>query len=182
MRNNNSKCVILHEGQFIRFVREGKWEYVKRNNCSGLVIIIAMTDEGKVIFVEQFRPPVGKMVIEFPAGLVNDRTPFKVSLGKEGILEAAKRELLEETGYTAKRITKILEGPVAGGMCSDLATIVKAEGLKKVAVGGGDPTEKIIIHEVPLGKVKTWLKTMTAKGKLVEPKIYAGLYFLHQYN
>ena len=91
---------VIKEGKFIRFVRRGEWEYFERNNCSAIVIIVAMTRQRKVLFVEQYRPPVGKKVIEFPAGLVNDRGLEK----KESILRAARRELFEETGYRAKII------------------------------------------------------------------------------
>ena len=61
--------IILHEGDFLRMVREGEWEYIERNSCRGIVIILAMTDDQRVILVEQYRQPVHKRVIEFPAGL-----------------------------------------------------------------------------------------------------------------
>ncbi|MCA9400846.1 MAG: NUDIX hydrolase, partial [Candidatus Omnitrophica bacterium] len=91
---------IIHEGRFVRYVRKGRWEYCERTNCTGLVIIIAMTDNHEVIFVEQFRPPVNNKVIEFPAGLVND----KYEGVDESLEDAAKRELLEETGFEAGSI------------------------------------------------------------------------------
>ena len=47
--------IVLHEGDFLRMVREGRWEYIERNNCRGIVIILAMTDDEKVILVEQYR-------------------------------------------------------------------------------------------------------------------------------
>ena len=68
-----AKKKVIHEGEFLRFVRSGEWEYFERNNCSAIVIIVAMTKQKRVLFVKQFRPPVGKKVIELPAGLVNDR-------------------------------------------------------------------------------------------------------------
>lgn len=165
---------ILHEGRFLRLVLEGEWEYVQRHNCSGIVIIVSKTDDDKVIFVEQFRPPVNKSVIEFPAGLINDRGTSK----NESLQAAARRELFEETGYRAQRIKILLHGPVSGGSSSDLITMVRAFGLKKVGAGGGDSTEKIKVHEVALAEAIPWLRRREKAGRLIEPKVYAGLYFL----
>ena len=168
---------ILHEGKYLRFIKDDEWEYVERVHKKGVVIIVAMT-QGKVVFVEQYRFPVKRKVIEFPAGLVNDTKSKKT----ETIFEAAKRELLEETGYQAGQIIKILAGPVSSGSSSDKVTMVMARGLKKLGEGGGDGTEFITVHEVPLTKVDRWLNKMLKKGCLIEPKIYAGLYFLKGYN
>jgi len=176
--NKRARKVTIGEGNFIRFVRKGEWEYAERNNCSGIVIIIAMTDKDNVLFVEQYRPPVGKKVIEFPAGLMND---FQVKK-RESLSASAKRELFEETGYKAKKIVTLLKGPVSSGASSDIVTIVRAFDLQKAGKGGGDHLESIIVHEVALKKVDAWLKKMERKGLLIEPKIYTGLYFLKNYN
>jgi ADP-ribose pyrophosphatase len=172
--NQRGKKAIIVEGKFIRFVQKGEWEYAERINCTDIVIILAMTDDKKVILIEQFRPPVDKNVIEFPAGLVNDREGHK----KESLFMAAKRELFEETGYGAKRIVKIMVGPVSAGFTPDTVTIVRALGLEKKGGGGGDEFENITIHEIPLSSVDAWLKRKEKEGCLVEPKVYAGLYFL----
>ncbi|HBR13939.1 MAG TPA: hypothetical protein DD723_00115 [Candidatus Omnitrophica bacterium] len=170
----NDKKIIMVEGEYIRLVKKGEWEYVERNNCSGVVIVVAVTREGNVLFVEQYRPPVDRIVIEFPAGLVDDFESAK----KETVITAAKRELFEETGYRAGRIIKLLEGPVSSGLSSDKVTMVKALDLEKVSEGGGVDNESITVHEIPLKSVGQWLKEMREKGYWVEPKIYAGLYFL----
>ena len=178
-KSPHAKRIILKEGKFMRLVKKGKWEFAERNNCSGIVIIVAITDEKKVIFVEQYRPPVDKRVIEFPAGLVNDECYPKI----ESVAAAAKRELLEETGYQAQKIIQLLEGPVSSGSSGDLVTMVLAKGLRKVSAGGGvDHDESIIVHEINLKNVDSWLRKMEGKGYLVEPKIYTGLYFLNNYN
>jgi len=168
------KSVILKEGKYIRLLRQGEWEFVQRSNCTGVVIILALTEDNKVIFAEQYRRPVRKNVIEFPAGLVNDHGLKH----NESIMTAAKRELFEETGYRAQRIVKILQGPVSSGLTSDQVTMVRAFGLKKIGRGGGDETEGITIHEVPLKSASKWLNQIQKKGRLVDPKVYAGLYFL----
>lgn len=169
---------VLYEGRFLRLVRKGEWEYVERNNCSAIVIIAAITEEGQVIFVEQYRPPVGKKVIEFPAGLVNDHGAAK----RESMVAAAKRELLEETGYRAESITKILTGPVSSGSSADLVQFYIAQGARRVTEGGGDDFESIVVHAIKLNQADRWLSQMSRKGYLIEPKIYTGLYFLKSYN
>ena len=173
--NTQAPKVSLIEGKFLRFIKKDRWEYVERTNCTGIVIVLALTKEGNLIFTEQYRPPVGKNVIEFPAGLVNDLDAPK----KETLISAAKRELFEETGYKVEKLKKILCGPVSGGLTSDLVYVFKAIGLKKVGAGGGDHFESITVHEIPFKKVHRWLNQQQKAGKLVDPKVYAELYFLN---
>jgi len=172
----SSKTTILKEGRFFRFIKKDGWEYFERSNCTDIVIILAVTKNKKVIFIEQYRPPVGKNVIEFPAGLVNDAKDCK----HESVAAGAKRELFEETGYKARKIIPILKGPSSSGSSADLVTMVRAVDIEKVGEGTGDGTESIKVHEVPLAKVDQWLKSMEKKGCLIEPKVYAGLYFLNK--
>lgn len=172
------KIEVLKEGRFIRFMRRGDWEYVQRNNCTGIVIILALTDDNKLVLVEQYRAPVDKNVIEFPAGLVNDGKTIK----PESLAQASRRELVEETGYSARRMVEFLSGPTSGGSSADIVTFFLATGLTKVGQGGGDMTESIQIHTVAVNKVEAWLEKKRQKGCLVDPKIYAGLYWLGKYN
>ena len=166
---------IITSGRYLKLVIHDGWEYVERVNCSGVVIIVSKTDDDKVVFVEQFRRPVRQNVIGYPAGLVGDDD------GKRGesVSEAAKREMVEETGYLPKKIRTLFVGPVSAGMCRDMVTIVHAEGLKKVGCGGGvDDSEKIKVHEVPLKSVDSWIRAKRKKGVLVAPNVFAGIYFL----
>ena len=91
---------VLYEGRFLTFKRKGTWEYVERRAVTGAVAILAITENQEIILVEQFRPPVGCQVIELPAGLAGDIK----SEEQETLAQAAARELLEETGYEAKRL------------------------------------------------------------------------------
>ena len=179
MKNERTLPVrMLKAGRYIEFLARGSWEFVRRANCTGIVIIVPQTDDGQVLFVEQFRMPVSGRCIEFPAGLVNDRPGSR----RESLAIAAKRELWEETGYRARRMRKLVAGPVAGGSSSDHMTFYLAQGLKKTGPGGGDETEDIRVHEIPLDDVEGWLRKMQRLGCLLDPKIYTGLYFLNKYN
>jgi ADP-ribose pyrophosphatase len=168
---------VIFEGRYLRLIKKEGWEFIERNNCTDIVIVVAMTKDHNVLFVEQYRPPIESKTIEFCAGLINDE-----GKKKETLLKGAKRELFEETGYEAGRLEVILKGPVSGGSSADLVTMVRAYDLVKKGKGGGDGTEGITVHEVPLKNVDGWLKRMEKKGYLIEPKIYSGLYFLRQYN
>lgn len=165
---------VLYDGNWLQLVTVGDWEHVKRKNCTGIVIIVAKTNDHKLILVEQYRVPAGKPVIEMPAGLVNDKPGKK----NESFQTAAKRELFEETGYAAKKFKFLARGPVSPGLTGESVDFYLASGLTRKSAGGGDETENIKVHEVPLSDIELWLKKMEKKGKAVDPKIYAGLYFL----
>lgn len=165
---------ILHAGKFLRLMRNGRWEYVQRVTTDHAVIIIALTPEQEVVLIEQLRIPAGGNVIEWPAGLVGDTA---VTAG-EALETTAQRELLEETGYQAQRFEKIFSGPPSPGIASEIITWFRAHGLEKLGPGGGEGGEKITVHAIPLREVDDWLNRWQAKGGRVDPKVYAGLYFL----
>jgi len=165
--------LTLHEGKHLRLVSQGSWEYAERLGISGIVGLIPVTDAGELVLVEQFRVPLGKRVVELPAGLAGDIA------GSEGepLVEAARRELEEETGYHAHEMRQVLEGPNSAGSSPHVMTFYLATGLTKVGAGGGDEHEDIQVHVVPIKGIEFWLKEQEKLGKLLDPKIYAGLWF-----
>lgn len=164
---------ILYSGSHIEAVRVGRWEYVRRRNSTGVVIIVAVTPAGELILVEQPRLPVGTTVIELPAGLAGD-----IAGAEDEALEvAAQRELEEETGWRAETMVRLAEGPVSAGLTSEVVTFFGAHGLTRVGPGGGDASEQIEVHHVPLSEVPAFLAARTAEGAMVDPKVYAALYF-----
>lgn len=161
------------EGKWLRMRKKGRWEFVERTNDRGLaVIIIAATPDGNLLLVEQERVPVGRRTIEMPAGLVGDTT------AGESAETAAGRELLEETGWEASRIEFLLRGPTSSGMSGEEVVFVRATGLRRVHAGGGDATEAIIVHEVPIADVPRFLAARMAQGYAVDPRLWAGLWLL----
>jgi ADP-ribose pyrophosphatase len=166
---------VLAEGRHLRLVSRAGWEFADRGQVTGIVVIIAVTAENKVILVEQNRPAVGGRVIELPAGLAGDVAGSE----SEALEEAARRELQEETGYAAESFTKLFEGTASAGVSSEVLTFFRAEGLAKVEAGGGDDTEDIEVHEVPLDQITQWLLDRTRrKSILIDAKIFAGLFFV----
>ncbi|MBU6246989.1 MAG: NUDIX hydrolase [Xanthomonadaceae bacterium] len=164
----------LYRGRWLTLRQRGRWEYVERNNPGGAVIILAVTPEDRVLFVEQYRVPILQRTIEMPAGLVGDLAEQE----GEGALIAAVRELEEETGYRCGRIEFIHEGPSSSGMSTEMIAFARARDLVKVGPGGGDESEDIIVHEVPRSAAGAWLFARAAEGYSIDPKLFAGLWFL----
>ena len=161
----------LYAGRFVNLLRDGRWEYCERVNNTAAAMIFALTEEGRVLLVEEYRPPIRKQSICFPAGLIGDE-------GDEAPETAARRELLEETGYLAGSIRFLFEGPSSPGITSESIGFYLATGLRRVAAGGGVAGENITVHEIPLADIEPWLAAQRAAGKAVDPRIYTGLYFL----
>ena len=162
---------VLHEGRFVRLVNRDGYEFAQRTHARGVVVILAVTDDDRLILIEQPRPPVGGSVIELPAGLAGDIAGAE----SEPLEEAARRELLEETGYTCKELRKLTEAPPSPGMISEVYTVFLATGLTRVAQGGGDHTESITVFEVPLFDVGPWLSHAERRGARVAMTVYGGL-------
>ena len=170
---NESDKKMLGAGRFLQLIDQGGWEFVQRSGVSGVVVVLAVTDEGRVVLVEQFRAPIGAPVIELPAGLAGDGA----HPADEPLEEAARRELLEETGYGAREMTFLTAGPSSAGLTDEMLTMFRATGLEKVAAGGGHGDEDIQVHEIPLDEVVAWLAEKARQGVPADPKVYAGLFF-----
>ena len=162
--DGNVPVETVWEGRFIAAKKQGKWEYVSRTRNVSAAVILAV-DEGHVLLVEQYRVPVGAMCIELPAGLVGDETE-----GEE-VAAAAIRELEEETGYRAARMTDFGRFYASSGMSSEGFTLLRAEGLTKVGEGGGVEGEDIQVHRVRLEEVPAFVAAKRAEGATVDAKM-----------
>jgi len=163
---------IHYRGRFLGMQERDRWEYAFRTNASGVVVLVPVTDTGELILVEQYRIPVRSRVMELPAGLVGDNSD-----ADEELQTAAQRELIEETGYRAGYFEELLTCPSTPGMSDEVVSIFYAGALEKVGPGGGDAKEKIIVHRVPLDSAPEWLEARMAEGIMIDPKIYAGLFW-----
>jgi ADP-ribose pyrophosphatase len=167
---------IIHEGRYLRVVRVDNWEYVERTTGKDVAYIIPVYVDNKVpylIFIKEWRIPIQKYVIGFPAGLVGDMD------GGEDIEVAASRELTEETGYSAGRMRLMCSGPPSAGLSDETLHFYLADQLEKVGSGGGDDTESISVYKIPLDEVQTWLdKQSQDEDIVIGPKTYIGLYWI----
>lgn len=165
------------EGSFIRALlleyhddmgRIRSWEAVERVNCNGIVAVIPVTKEGEVLMIRQFRPVLNNYVIEFPAGL-NDKS--------EILVDAARRELIEETGYTCENFELLAEGPVSSGLSTEVLTVYLAREAIPASLSLReshpiDETEDIEVIRTPLLSAYEKIEEFRRKGDAVDLKIY----------
>ena len=166
----------LAEGGHLRLVVSRGWEFVERPNIFGIVVIVGTTNHGGLVLVTQWREPVGAQVVEWPAGLAGDVPGHET----EALEEAARRELFEETGFQAATMKAIRTGPPSPGISNEVVTFYRARGMVRTAHGGGRGAERIRTHVVPISWLSDWLDRMEAKGYQVDPKVFAGAYWLRQ--
>ncbi|MDP3850049.1 MAG: NUDIX hydrolase [Luteolibacter sp.] len=167
-----STLETLFETPWIILQRIGHWDFVRRPHSDSCVGILAITPEREIILVEQFRIPVQANVIEIPAGIVGDEEEHLA----ESLAGTAARELLEETGYRAGAITKLLDTPTSAGLTCEFIHLFHATDLVREHDGGGVAGEHIIVHHVPLAGLRDWLIAQQAAGKIIDFKIHACLW------
>lgn len=134
-------------------------EYIKHNGASA---VVPVTDDGKIILEHQFRYPFHDVLIEIPAG--------KLDGADEDPLEAAKRELKEETGYTAEEWVSL--GPICPSVAytTEVIWMYMAKGLKK-GDQDLDKDEFLNVYEVPIEEILD--KIM--KGEVGDAKTQAAI-------
>jgi ADP-ribose pyrophosphatase len=114
-------------------------------------LVVPLTDDGHALLVRQYKHGLGRTVYDFPAGYLD--TP------EEDPLACARRELLEETGYTAQHWTA-LGGYVLDTNRSDMtAHLFLAEGLRHAAEPRLDDTEALTQHRVPQSAIPELLRS-----------------------
>ena len=160
----NEPVETVWAGRFITVKKQGSWEYVARARGIQAAVILAI-DDGDVILVEQYRVPLGRNCVELPAGLIGDETEG------EAVESAAIRELEEETGYRATRMTDLGFYHSSPGMVSEGFTLLRAEGLTRTGPGGGVEGEDIIVHRAPLEAVPAFVAAKRAEGCAIDVRM-----------
>lgn len=142
--------------------REAVREWIKHPGASSVIPVLP---DGRVVLVRQYRYPVGQVTLEVPAG--------KLDVAGEDPLECAKRELSEETGYTAERIYKLTTIATTVGFSDEVIHLYAAEDLH----GGKQHTDEdefINVVEVPLAEAVG----MTADGRIIDAKTIISILML----
>lgn len=166
-----SSVKTLYAGRYLVLNERDDWEFVARHHP--VAAIIAWTPSDELLLVEQFRKPIEKRTIEIPAGLIGD----VVGTEQESMLDAAGRELEEETGWRATTLREGMTVPTSAGLSSEYVIFVWAKDLVQVGPGGGDASEDITVHQVARTDIDAWLDDRYRQGYAIDPKIYAALYW-----
>ncbi|KGG81405.1 ADP-ribose pyrophosphatase [Caloranaerobacter azorensis H53214] len=165
---NTMKTERIYEGKILNLridtVELPDKKYSKREIVEhpGAVAIIAITDENELVLVKQFRKAVEKILLEIPAG--------KLEVGEEPE-ECARRELLEETGFTAKEMKYLYEFYTSPGFCNEKMYLFLAKGLIK-GESNPDNDEYIEVHTKKVDE----LYDMVINGEILDSKTIIGIY------
>jgi ADP-ribose pyrophosphatase len=127
------------------------------------VVILPVLDDGRVVLIRQFRHAVHCSIYEIPAGT---REP------NEPALACAKRELMEETGYSAGRWRWICEFYPAPGISTERMDLFVATALKKLRKRiPMDKDEQITLHPAPARRALQ----MVRRNKIIDAKTIIGI-------
>lgn len=175
------KSERIYEGAIINLRRD---EVTVQNGTSmreiiehnGGAVLAAVTGEGRLVMVRQYRKPAGRVMLEVPAG--------KIDPG-ESAEAAAKRELKEETGYTAGKIKFLMRFYPSVGYSEEILYLYLCTDLTSGETNF-DENEAIDIEEYEINRLhkmvmdgdvqdaKTIIAIMTVKNLLEEGKLEAG--------
>lgn len=135
-------------------------EVVEHN---GAVAIVPVKDDGKIVMVKQFRYPSGQVLLEIPAG--------KIDKGETVPEETARRELREETGYTAEKLHYLGKLHPSVAYTEEVIHLYAATGLT-AGETEFDKDEALDILEYDYEEAFS----MAASGQLVDAKTVAGIF------
>lgn len=163
---------FVFDGQLLKVYRDtvrlpdgqlGTREFIRH---PGAAAIVPLLDNGNVLLLKQYRYPLGKAFIEFPAG--------KIDAG-ESPLQTAQRELKEETGYEARHWQALTTIHNAIGYADERLELFLAEGLT-AGTAQPDSGEVLEVFEAPLSDLLAWI----AAGIVTDVKTIIAAFFVQQ--
>ena len=158
----------VYEGKLVKVNRlevtlpDGKGAVREAVRHPGASAIVPVDGMGNVTLVRQYRAPIAQVLLEIPAG--------KLDYKGEDRLEAARRELREETGLTAENWVHLTDIVTAPGFCDEVISIYLATGL---AAGEDEPDEDEFLNVVKM-PLKD-LIGMAKRGEITDSKTLIGL-------
>lgn len=157
------------QGKYLEVRKTGTWEYAARVGNMGAAVILAITDAGEIVLVEQYRVAHGARSIELPAGLIGDTEAGDTAEA------AARRELFEETGFEVAELEGFGCFATSPGMSSEMFSLFKATGLRRTGRGGGVDNEDITVHIVPLSAIKSFITAQRRAGLVIDCRLIVAL-------
>jgi len=160
---------VLHHGRMLHLredqvrLPDGRIatrEYVRH---PGAVVVIAVLDGGHLLLEHQWRHPLGRALIELPAG--------KIDPGEDP-LACARRELLEETGYVAREWRELATLHPCVGYSDERLVYYLARGLTHEGARLDDG-EHLEVFTAPVVEALEWVR----EGKITDAKTVAGLFW-----
>jgi len=159
---------VLYDGKKVRLEihhleNDETGKRSKREVCvhPGAVIVLPFLDENNILLIRTKRYAVGQILLELPAGTLEKNEPP---------INCAGRELLEETGYLARKIKTIASFFTSPGILSEKMHAFAAYDLQK-SVQALEEGEEIEVHEVPFSVAIEMIKT----GEIVDGKTIVTL-------
>lgn len=137
---------------------------------SDYVVIVARDKDGNYVCVRQYRHGIKKVTCEFPAGKIEGSD---TSAGGESLLDAAKRELAEETGYTSDKWRFLLAEPADATLSDNFAYFFAADDCEKTVKRHLDDTEFLDVKVLS----EEELKRLIRDGNF-EQGMHIAAYFL----
>ncbi|MGH3983061.1 MAG: NUDIX domain-containing protein [Pseudonocardiaceae bacterium] len=131
----------------------------------GSVAILPLHDDDSVVMIDQYRHPVGRRLRELPAGLLD-------APGEDPVT-TARRELVEEVGYTARDWSVLVDMVASPGFSDEAVRVFLACGLTEVGRPTGDDDEEADLHVVRLPMAEAVRQVLA--GEIVSAPTVAGL-------
>jgi ADP-ribose pyrophosphatase len=163
---------VMYDGNFITVCKDNVLlpdgststrEYITH---PGAVAVLALLDNGKLVMERQYRYPLHREFIELPAGKIDDQ---------EHILDCAKRELLEETGYVAREWIHLTTAWPCIGYADECMEYFLARGLTHEG-SQLDDGEFLEVFELSLEEALEWVRA----GRISDSKTIVGLFWLEK--
>lgn len=165
---------LIHRGRIFDFTRErvtltnGVTMNMEVIRHPGAAAIVPLTTNGEVIMLEQYRHAVGGSLWEIPAGTMD--------AGDASPLACARRELVEETGFSAATWDPIGDLTPVPGYSDERIHLFLARDLSPAAQNL-DADEIVTVHTLPLAEVRR----MVFDGRITDAKTIAGLFMIEQF-
>lgn len=176
MNHRLIKREIVHKGVVFDLIVD-HIEYPSGNGAvreiarhPGGAVVVPLFDNNDVLLIRQFRYPIEEIIYELPAGKLG---------ANEDPEQCARRELEEETGYSAQQFKKLTSFYTTPGFCTELLHIYCARGLRKLSNGQKleEGEQSITLETMPIKKCIE----MIDSGEIVDGKTMIGLLLAHKH-